>query len=65
VVPATFYLGVDRGATTGRFEQVGHGIYEGEVQFWEAGTWPIEMSIRRADGNRVPVMVGAIEVEKE
>lgn len=64
-VPATFYLGVDRGATTGRFEQVVHGIYEGEVQFWEAGTWSIEVSMRRADGSRVPVMVGAIEVEKE
>lgn len=64
-ISATFYLGVDGGATTGRFEQVGHGIYEGEVQFWEAGTWSIEVGMRRAADSLVPVMVGAIEVGKE
>ncbi len=59
---ASFYLGVDGGATTGRFEPVGHGVYEGHVTFWEAGTWAVEVTVRRADGSVVPVMVGAIEV---
>lgn len=65
VVPATFYLRIDCGAITGQFEQVGHGIYEGKVQFWGAGTWSIEVSVTQADGSVVPVMVSAIEVGRE
>lgn len=61
----SFYLGVDGGATTGRFEPVGHGVYEGHVTFWEAGTWWVEVSMRHADGSVVPVMVGAIGVGKQ
>ncbi|MCM8749489.1 lactonase family protein [Thermomicrobiaceae bacterium CFH 74404] len=62
---ASFYLGIDGGATTGRLEPVGHGVYEGQVTFWEAGTWSVEVRMRRADGHLVPLIVGTIEVDKQ
>jgi DNA-binding beta-propeller fold protein YncE len=62
---ASFFLGLHGGATTGRFEPVGHGTYEGRVTFWDAGTWLVEVDIRRADGHVVPMMVGTIEVSSE
>ena len=62
---ASFSLGLHGGGTTGWFEPAGHGTYTGEVTFWDAGTWLVEVDIRQADGRVVPMMVGTIEVSGE